>query len=358
METDKLTRASRTPDVADGAIVVGGADVALASTSVSLRRRLQGNSTLAVLVAIVAFTLIGETQTNQFLKYNTWINILENGSFTAIVAIFMALVMISGGLDLSVGSTLVAGAVTAAVLVQRGDSVGVALLVALGVGAGIGVLNGFLINYIEITPIIATLGTLFGVRAIVTTWSGGLPVGPLPERFTVLGQKTIGTVPILLFYVVVIAVLAHVLLEYTTFGTTLRAVGANRGAARALGLNPRRVSTLVYILAGAFAALAGALQAAELGAADPTLGTGLELQVIAAVVIGGISIFGSIGTISGAVCGAVLLSVLTTGLVLLHFQGDLQNFVVGVVIVLAAGIDQLRKKRMFRTSLRRRRESA
>ena len=211
--------------------------------------------------------------------------------------------------------------------------------------------NGFLINYVGITPIIATLGTLFGVRAIVTTWSGGLPVGPLPDRFTTLGQKTVGTVPVLLFYVVVIAVFAHVLLEYTPFGTTIRAVGANRDAARALGLNPRRASTLVYMLAGRFAALAGALQAAQLGAADPTLGTGLELQVIAAVVIGGISISGSIGTISGAVCGAILLSVLTTGLVLLHFQGDLQNLVVGVVIVLAAGIDQLRKKRMFRTSL-------
>jgi ribose/xylose/arabinose/galactoside ABC-type transport system permease subunit len=139
-------------------------------------------------------------------------------------------------------------------------------------------------------------------------------------------------------------------LEYTTLGTQIRAIGGNREAASATGVNTQRLSTILYVLCGLFAALAGVLQASYLGAGDPTLGASLNLQAIAAAIIGGVSMYGSIGTVIGIVLGSVLLSVLTTGLILMRINPGMQDFVVGVVLIMAAGADRMRRQRMIRVS--------
>jgi ribose/xylose/arabinose/galactoside ABC-type transport system permease subunit len=228
-----------------------------------------------------------------------------------------------------------------------------AIAVGLAVGAVAGATNGVLINYANIPPFITTLGMLYAARSLVSFWTGGRPISPLPESFNRIGQTEIYGLPVLIIYAVVVAVIAHVLLEYTTFGWSVRAIGGNREASRNSGIGVRRLSTIVYTLSGLSAALAGILMTARLGSGQPSIGNGMELQVISAVIIGGTSLFGGIGTILGTLLGSLVLSVLTTGLVLLKIDPVLQNFVVGVIIVVAVGLDQVRRTRMFRTHVRR-----
>jgi len=322
--------------------------VGLATTQVSVRRRLLSSPATALALVIVVFVVFGATQTDRFLDGATWINILRNAVFLVIVGVFTTLVLISGGLDLSVGSVFVAGAVGAAAAADAG--LPVLLSIALGTATGIvvGLLNGVLINYAGIPSIIVTLGTYFSVRSIVVALTSGNSIGPLPDEFTAIGQGDVLGIPNLIFFAIGIAILGHVLLQYANLGWSIRAIGGNRDASGRFGIRVRAVSTLVYVLSGASAAFAGVLMASRLSSGPPSLGAGFELQVIAAAIIGGTSLSGSIGSIPGTVLGALLLSVLSTGLVLLRVDPSLQNFAIGAILILAAGVDQFRKGRMFR----------
>lgn len=323
------------------------------SVDLPVRQRLLGSLSLPAILAIVLITFGGYTQSSAFLTKATWINILTTASFTGIVACFEGLVMISGGLDLSVGSSFLAGAMTSAWAVVHGHSIGFAILATFVVGGGVGLINGFLANYVGISPIIATLGTMFAVASVVQTLSGGMALGPTPDRFHSLGGGELLSVPYPVFIALGVAVVAHVLLEYTTFGPKLRGVGGNRGAMTNIGLNAKLLSTSVYVLCGAMASFSGLLQAANLGAGDPSFGGDLGLQAIAAVVIGGVSVFGAIGTVTGMVAGAILLSLITVAISLLHWSGTMQDFAVGSVMILAVSLDRLRRSQMFRLSARR-----
>ena len=150
--------------------------------------------------------------------------------------------------------------------------------------------------------------------------------------------------PLLLYYAAAVVIVAHLLLETTTFGGDVRAIGGNREAASNAGIDVRRISTVVYVLSGLSAAFAGVLMSARLGSGQPSIGVGFELQVISAVIIGGTSLFGGIGTVWGSLLGSLVLSILTTGLILLHIDPVLQDFVIGVIIVAAVGIDQFRRR--------------
>jgi ribose/xylose/arabinose/galactoside ABC-type transport system permease subunit len=187
---------------------------------------------------------------------------------------------------------------------------------------------------------------------LVSTASGGYSIGPLSSGFDNIGGGTLFHVPSLVFFALGIALLMHVLLEYTTLGTRYRTIGGNRDAAVALGLPVRRLTMFAYVLSGCLAAFAGVLQASNLGAADPSSGTDLELNVIAAVIVGGVSVYGAVCSVTGMVAGAVLLSSLTIALVLLHFSGTLQPCVVGIVLIAAVALDGLRRRKMFRFSIR------
>jgi ribose transport system permease protein len=290
---------------------------------------------------------------NDFLNSYTLIQTATDASFFAVMAVGATMVIISGGIDLSVGSVLLAGSMVSAALAQDGRGPVLAVLAGIAVGAAVGLLNGVLINYLRISAIIVTLGTLFAVRAIVSWRSGGNPIAPLPDSFTAIGQAEVAGVPLLIGYALVIGLLAHVLLNHTPFGWAARATGGNRTAAHNVGIDVRRLSTIVYVLSGAAAGLAGVLMSARLGSGSPSVGAGFELQAIAAAIIGGASIAGAIGTIPGAMLGALLLSVLGTGLVLLRVDPSLQDLVTGVVLIAAAGLDQLRRTQMFKTSARR-----
>lgn len=322
-----------------------------AKTTIPLGSRVRSSLALPVLIVMGVIVLLGSTRTSLFLAEATWTNILRSASFFIIVACFQGLVMISGGLDLSVGSSFLAGAMTSAFVVDQTGSLPLAVVAAIGAGLAIGAVNGFLTNVLQISPIIATLGTLFMVRAIIETRSRGLSIGPLPKDFTAIAKPMIGFVPAVFLYAVIIAAAAHVVLEYCEFGTHIRASGGDRDAAEKVGINVRATSFILYAACGALSAFAGLLQAASLGAGSPSFGTGVELKVIAAAVIGGISIYGAIGTIPGIVVGSVLLSVITVGIVLLRISGSMQNFVVGLVLIVAVSVDRFRQTRKFRVSI-------
>ncbi len=326
-------------------------DVDLASVTQSRWRRIASSSASALILVIIVFVLLGATQNEHFLDQQTWTNILRNAVFLVIVGAGSTIVMIGGGLDLSIGSVFAAGAVSAAWAAEAGWAVPVVFMFGISTGIAVGLLNGVLVNYASIPPIIVTLGTLFAVRSLVVTLSGGNPIGPLPDEFTAVGQGEFMGLPLLIIIAAIVAILMDILLERTNFGWTVRAVGGNREGARRVGINVVRVSLATYVLGGALAAFAGVLMASRLSSGPPSLGGGFELEVIAAVVIGGTSISGSIGSIRGTVIGAILLSVLTTGLILLRVDSTLQNLFVGGVVIVAAGIDQVRKKRMFRQSV-------
>jgi ribose/xylose/arabinose/galactoside ABC-type transport system permease subunit len=303
----------------------------------------------AIVLVIIAFVLFGATQSDQFLKTGTWINILRNAVFIAIVASFTTFVFVSGGLDLSVGSLFLVGAMASAGLLDGGMSVVPAVAIGSAAGAFAGLINGILINYGSIPPFITTLGMLYAARSLVVYLTGGRPIAPLPDEFTAIARTEFLGLPLLVYYAAAIIVLAQIILQTTTFGGSIKAVGGNREAASNAGINVRFVSTIVYVLSGLSAAFAGVLMSARLGSGQPSLGVGFELQVISAVIIGGTSLFGGIGSVFGSLLGSLILSVLTTGLILLHINPVLQDFVIGVIIVVAVGIDQVRRRRMFRS---------
>lgn len=331
---------------------IPGAAAMRASTHLSFKSRLSASLALPVVVAIGVIVLLGSTQTTLFVSGATWSNILRASSFVIILACFEALVLISGGLDLSVGASLLAGAMMAAYVVAYWNSIPLAFVAAMGVGLLIGSLNGLLINVLKVSPIIATLAMMFGVSSVVITLSGGLAIGPLPDSFTEIGNAKFGIIPAVFIYAIVIALGVHIVLEYTDWGTRIRAVGGNKEAAQKVGVNVPVTSFTIYAVTGAFSALAGLFLAANLGSGSPTFGIGMELTVIAAVVIGGVSIYGAIGTIPGVVAGSILLSLITVGLVLLRIPGSLQELFVGLVLVIAVAIDRFRKDRMFKASVR------
>jgi ribose transport system permease protein len=317
---------------------------------VSIRRRLVASPEAAVLFIVILFVGYGLTQSSQFANLDTWINIIRNTVFISIVGCGTTYVLIAGGLDLSIGSVFMAGAVGGAATADAGYGPAAAFAVGVLIGLVVGLINGALVNYAGISAIIVTLGTLFAVRALALTATDGAPIGPLPDDFTRIGQGEFLGIPLVIYYAVAICAVAHFVLHYTAFGWNLRALGGNTVAARSMGINTKRLSTSVYVIGGALAGVAGVLMASRLGSGSPSLGGGFELQVIAAAIIGGTSIYGAIGSIPGTVLGALLLSVLTTGLVLLKVDPSMQNFAVGVVIILAAGMDRLRKSQMFKAS--------
>ncbi len=328
-----------------------GSEVARSSTGAgSWLRRFVLSPQFALIVVIILFVAFGATQSEQFLKAGTWINILRNAVFIAIVASFTTLVFVSGGLDLSVGSLFAVGAMASAALLFAGWPIPLAILAGSGAGALAGLGNGVLINYFGIPAFITTLGMLYAARSLVVYFTGGQPIAPLPDAFSAIARAEFLGLPLLLYYAAAVVIIAHILLQTTVFGDAVRAVGGNREAASNAGINVRLVSTAVYALSGLSAAFAGVLMSARLGSGQPSIGVAFELQVISAVIIGGTSLFGGIGSVLGSLLGSLILSILTTGLILLKIDPVLQDFVIGVIIVVAVGLDQLRRRRMFRSA--------
>jgi ribose transport system permease protein len=288
-------------------------------------------------------------RTGTFLTATNIFNILRAFSWIAIAAFGECIVIISGGVDLSVGSNMALSGLVTAMLLVAGMPVSIAIIGGLAAGSLVGLANGLMISKTRLPPFIATLGTLLMARGLVYGLTGGWPVRDLGGTFTLLGRYDIPflglAVPLPLVITLVIAVIMHIFLTQTVWGYRIYAVGGNETAARLSGINVDRVKILVYTVCGLLAAVGGILMTSRLGVAAPTAAQGYELDVIAAAVVGGTSFSGGEGSILGVLIGAAIMQVLRNGLVLLGVSAYWLQAVQGLVIVIAIMFDQWRKSR-------------
>lgn len=299
----------------------------------------------AGLLAVIVVLVVGFGVARPFFfEGGNLINILLQAAVVGILALGQTFVLLTGGIDLSIGSVVAVAAVCSGLLAQVLPAP-LAILGGLLAGALCGLCNGLLITATKITPFIATLGTMSIFAGLALIITGGRAVYGIPNGFANLLAGGIGPVPIPVVLLVVLTAASAVILKYTRLGEFLIAIGGNSEVARLAGIGVARYTATAYIIAGASAGLAGAILTARLGAADPTLGGDLLLTAVAATVMGGTKLAGGEGSMVGAALGAVLIATLTAGLTTLNVQAFYQQVAVGAVIILAILIDQLTKRR-------------
>ncbi len=288
------------------------------------------------LVLVVVAVVLGFLQPS-FWGSSNLTNILFQAAFVGISACGMTLLIVGGILDLSVAGVIAIGGILISFVLPH-TIVGNAILLALVVGAGLGLLNGLLVTYLRIAPFIATLGTLYLFQGVAFIMTDG-HVSPISSRaYRSLATGSIGPIPHAFIALIVVALITYFLLFRTTFGRTVRATGSNEVAAVLTGLPVRRTKVLTFVFAGICFALAGVFMAGRLSGAEATMSQGIELQVIAAVVVGGTSLRGGRGSVFGTVMGALLLAVLANALNLMRVASYWQYVLTGVVVVVAVAI--------------------
>ena len=297
-----------------------------------------------ILFLVILCLLIGAVNP-VFISSENLSNMLRSTSFIFIIGIAMTFVLIAGGLDLSVASVFALGGVVSSIAVTHSMGVLASVLLGLAAGFAVGCLNGILVIRFNIPALIVTLGTMYMVRGAVLIITQGIAIYPLTPEFDALGQGDFLGVPYVIIISVVLAVIAHIVLNYTSYGRSIYAIGGNEETSRLAGINTKLVQGSTYVLTGLAAALSGIIMAGRLNSAQPNVGTGYELLVIAAVIIGGTSLFGGTGTVLGTAAGALLTTVISNGIVLMRISAYWQNLIVGAVIILAVGLDQYRRKR-------------
>ena len=296
---------------------------------------------MGTLIGLVVLVIVFSSLTSVFLTERNLVNILQQSSINACVAIGMTLVIISGGIDLSVGPVAALAAVLSASLLVGGYPILLALGVALLVGIACGFVNGALIAYFGLQPFIVTLGTLSLYRALALIYTGGSPILGVPNAFRKLFASEIWIFPVPVVVVAVLGVIASVLLAKTPIGEYILAVGGNEEAARISGVPIARTKITAYVISSVLASLGAVILVARLGAAEPTLGNLWELEAIAAAAIGGASLMGGKGSIIGTILGAIVLGAMRNGLTLLNVQAFYQLLATGIIIIVAMLIDRL-----------------
>jgi ribose/xylose/arabinose/galactoside ABC-type transport system permease subunit len=306
-----------------------------------LLRRQESGIAIPLILLVVVITIINPV----FLTFENIIQVLRGTSFIYIICITMTFVLVSAGLDLSVGSVLGLGGIIAGMVIIRGVPVWLGVLLGILTGTVVGWVNGFIIIRFRIPSLIVTLGMLYFARGIVQVLTRGKPVYPLPAEFNIIGQGDFIGIPYVLMIAVVLAIMGHIVLTQTAFGRAVYAIGGNTETARLSGIRVDRVRLVVYMLCGSAAALSGVLMTARLAVGQANYGVGYELQVIAACIIGGTSMFGGVGTILGSAFGAVFMGVVANGMMLTKVSVFWQNIVIGAIIVIAVGIDQYKREK-------------
>lgn len=307
-------------------------------------------SLLVLVLMIVAMSLLSD----RFLTVANGWNIMRQISINICLSVGMTMVIVSGGIDLSVGSVLAfSGAITAGLIKHSiplhwlGVEVQLttlgSIVAGLGVGIILGCINGLMITRLKIPPFVATLGMLSIARGLTMLWTQGFPITGLGEDFAILGTRVVAGVPMPVWIAATLVGIFVVINKKTRLGRYIYAIGGNETTARLSGINVQQIKVIVYTLAGGLSAVAGLIMTSRLDSAQPNAGTGYELDSIAAVVIGGTSLSGGRGTILGTVIGCLIIGVLNSGLVLMDVSPFWQQVVKGTVILLAVAIDKMRE---------------
>jgi ribose transport system permease protein len=307
-----------------------------------LRKAREINVLLALLVVGTLISFVSP----YFLTTNNLMGVARAFSLTAIMSIGMVMVIITGGIDLSVGSVMGLSSLVTALMFAAGLPSGVAIAAGLGIGLVFGLANGVLVTVVGLPPFIATLGTLSIGRGLMYMVTHGVPVTPdTPESFSTLGQGYVGVVPVPVVIMVVLTIVFSIVMNKTRFGRHVYATGGNEAAARLSGVKNNRIKLTVYMLSGLISALAGIIAFSRYLSAEPASGFGAELDVIAAAAIGGASLAGGVGSVAGAVIGAALTGIIANGVVLMNIDTYAQQAITGAVILIAVSIDVVRSRR-------------
>ena len=298
-----------------------------------------------VYIAFVIIVLVLGMMSKNFFTISNLLNVLRQVSFNGILALGMTFVIITGGIDLSVGSTVaMAGLIALSLSIEEKHiPLVVALAAGLGVGLLIGFINGVLIAKAKLAPFIVTLSTMTIVRGLALVYCNGRPITRPSDGYSFIGQGYLFGISIPIYVYVVLIIICVILLHFNIFGRHVLAVGGNEDAARASGLKTDRIKIEVYMLSGLFSAVVGIVLSSRANAASPISGEGYELNAIAASVIGGVSMTGGIGAIYGTVIGAMIIGVLSNGLDLLNVSSYYQQIIKGLIILVAVLMDKKSK---------------
>ena len=303
---------------------------------------------ISLMIAIVMFGLVVQTQNSVFFTYGNLILVIKASSPTFILATALTIVFVGGGLDLSVGSVAAFGGVVTAIAIDDGMNIVLAILIGIVLTSVVGAISGTLITIFKIPSLIVTLGMLYIIRGVALVVTGAKMIFPLPEAFKKIAQSDFGALPMLTVYAVIAGIITHIVLDHTSYGYQVRAVGGNLEAARGAGIRVRRIQISIYIISGGMAGLTGILITSRVSTGDPSTLVGFELSVISAVIIGGTSLFGAIGRITGTALGTLLLAIITNGLLLMGVSPYWQQIVLGSVVIIAVGIDQFRRSQLWK----------
>jgi ribose transport system permease protein len=294
-----------------------------------------------VLMALACLVVVASFMTAPFRDPSNIINILRQCSVLGIVVYAQSIVLISGGIDLSVGSIIGISGLTTGYALATGQPIWLAMTLGVAVGAACGFVNGILVVYTMVTPLIITLGTMTAYRGLILGITKGYPIVGLPDSFYVFGRGNIAGIPIPFMIMAAGGCIAHIFLAQTTLGRKIYGIGANENAMRLSGIRVNRVKVYVYTISGILCAIAGILLVSRLDSAQPMAGQSQLLPSIGAAAIGGTSIAGGTGNIIGAVLGTVMMGTISNAMVLLRVSIYWQEVVIGCVIIAAVSVGML-----------------
>lgn len=300
--------------------------------------------TYGMILAFVLVCAVLAMLSPVFLTVNNLLNVVRQSSIIGIMAVGVTFVILSGGIDLSVGSVMAVSGMIAAGSMQNGAGIGAAILIALAVGIAAGLVNGLLVTAAGITPFVVTLGMMSIARGATLIYSQGYPISGFTDTFRFIGGGYILGIPFPVIIFLGTVVVAWAVLTQTRLGRYTYAIGGNEETVKLSGINSSFFKTMVYVISGATAGISALILTSRLNSAGPTAGLTYELTVIASVVIGGTSLSGGRGTVWGSLIGALLIAVINNGMNLLGISPYFQEFARGVIIILAVYVDRLREQ--------------
>lgn len=303
-----------------------------------------GIFTYGILIFLIVLFVVLSFSSPYFFTIGNLTTVLRQVAVVGIITVSMTMIILTGGIDLSVGSMLGLYAVILAKLMVQGTNMILAIIITLVVGTILGLFNGFLINEINISPLISTLGTMTIFSGATYILTGGEGIFGFPSQFSFIGQGYVWNVPVPIIILVFVYAFGFFVLNNTRYGRYLYGIGANEKASILSGVNVKKVKYIAYAMSGLLSSLASVVMLSRVNSALPNLGSGLEFDVVTAVVLGGISVNGGEGKLQGVVIGLLIIAILSNGMVLLGVGNYFQTVVKGLVLLIAVGIDNISKK--------------
>ena len=295
-------------------------------------------------IFLVLMCIILAIASDKVLTVTNLMTIIKQISIQSIVAIGMTMIIISGNIDLSVGSLVALCSVSGAMIMNKGLPMVVAIIASILIGALAGFITGGVTAKLKLHSFLVTLSLMTAFRGLAQTMTNGRPVAGLPSSFGKLASASIGPLPVLVIYMIVLYAIFMYVMKYTAFGRSIYAVGSNQESARLSGINIEMVKTMVFVLSGALCGVAGVLLTAKVRSGDPTCANGWEMDTIAGAIIGGTDMMGGEGKLGGTIIGLLFVGILANGMVLLGVSAYMQSVIKGLVIFMAVIINSIQKK--------------